>query len=353
MEDNENQRLIILSSKSNGREMASQYLYGFIETDHDENFGNIGIGNKNMVTTIRYRDIAAVVSEHSVIQFDQLPESKLKSFIQHHQVVNERVMEKYTIIPLRFGNIAQNKADVLKILKQAYIQFKIQLEEVKGKIELVIQASANKQRWLKEIVDTNETIRRLTRKLEKSSAQEKNSIQIEVGKIIHDNIMKKENDIVADILATLKNGRNPYKLDKLLAEAMILNVSFLIDKSEESTFDQKLNDLGQCYADELNFTYIGPLPPYSFTQLNLKTTDLSLITNARKVLNLPEKASKKEIKKAYRTMVSKYHPDKNGNGFQKFNEIQNAYRTLEVFCSNYRYSFDKKTINEIVLVDEH
>ncbi len=333
--------------------MAAKYLYGFIETDREENFGNIGVGNQNRVTTIRYRDVAAVVSDHPVIQFDQLDESQLTNYIQKHQVVNEKVLEKHTIIPLRFGNIAQNAADVLKILKHAYIQFKTQLDQLQGKIELVIQATANKQVWLKEIVETNTTIKDLTKKLDKSDAQEKIPIQVEIGKIIHNTIVHKEKEIVVDILATLRNGGSPYRSDKLLTQDMIMNMSFLIDRTAESAFDQKLNELGQRYANDLTFKYIGPLPPYSFTQLNLKTTDLNFINNARKMLNLPGKASKKEIKKAYRTMASKYHPDRTGNDSQKFNEIHNAYRTLEVFCNNYRYSFDEKTISETVLIDEH
>lgn len=333
--------------------MASQYLYAFIETDCEERFGNIGVGNGSSVTTIRYREIAAVVSAHPVIQFDQLTESQLKTYIQKHQQVNEQVMEKHTILPLRFGNIARDEADVLKILKQAYIQLKTQLCHLNGKIELVVQASANKQAWLNEIVETNDVIKELTKKLETSDTREKIPLQIEVGKNIHEAIVHKEKKIVAEILSALRNGGSPYKWDKLLTEDMIMNVSFLIDKTAESTFDQKLNELGQRYENKLAFKYIGPLPPYSFAQLNLKTTDYNLITNARKLLELPEKATSKEIKHAYRTMVSKYHPDRNGNGTQKFNEIHNAYRTLSVFCENYRYSFDQETIRKTVVIDEH
>lgn len=46
-----------------------------------------------------------------------------------------------------------------------------------------------------------------------------------------------------------------------------------------------------------------------------------------KVLGLDKKASKEEIKKAFRTLAKKYHPDKGGDA-NKFKEINEAYTVL-------------------------
>ena len=47
-----------------------------------------------------------------------------------------------------------------------------------------------------------------------------------------------------------------------------------------------------------------------------------------KILEVEEKASQQEIKKSYRTLSKKYHPDVNPEGAEKFKDIAEAYDTL-------------------------
>ena len=47
-----------------------------------------------------------------------------------------------------------------------------------------------------------------------------------------------------------------------------------------------------------------------------------------KILEVEEKASQQEIKKSYRTLSKKYHPDVNPEGGDKFKDIAEAYDTI-------------------------
>ena len=47
-----------------------------------------------------------------------------------------------------------------------------------------------------------------------------------------------------------------------------------------------------------------------------------------KILEVEEKASADEIKKSYRSLSKKYHPDVNPNGTEQFKEIAEAYDVL-------------------------
>ena len=50
-----------------------------------------------------------------------------------------------------------------------------------------------------------------------------------------------------------------------------------------------------------------------------------------KILGVSETSSKDEIKKAFRSLAKKYHPDRNGNdenAIKKFQEVNEAYEVL-------------------------
>src|SRR6185369_8521846 len=46
------------------------------------------------------------------------------------------------------------------------------------------------------------------------------------------------------------------------------------------------------------------------------------------ILGVDKKAPKEEIKKAFRTLAHKYHPDKKGGDAAKFKEVSEAYSIL-------------------------
>lgn len=330
----------------------SKYIYGFIELALHGKFDPVKIGSRR-IRTIDFKDIAAVVSEPPEIELNRLDQAQLTALIGQHQQVIEQIFHSHPIIPVQFGNIATDELAVRRILEQTYIQFKMLFQHIRGKIELVVQASANKPGWANQIAQSNPNILELTGHLPELSAAEKERTRIEIGKILFDAVSQKEKQVIDDLSSTLKNGAAHAACGRLLNAEMIFNTSFLIEKSGEAEFDQKVNYLAQKYGDEVRFKYIGPMAPTSFVKLRLELPDRALIDEARKILGLADQATLAEIKSAYRQLATVHHPDKNGNcdsDGQKFREIAEAYHILETFCQHYRYSFGKEAIENTVLI---
>ena len=65
------------------------------------------------------------------------------------------------------------------------------------------------------------------------------------------------------------------------------------------------------------------------------------------ILNITPSASTEEIKKAFRKLALKYHPDKNKDGFarEKFSEIQEAYLVLKDKIKRAAYDYQRYTQN--------
>ena len=70
------------------------------------------------------------------------------------------------------------------------------------------------------------------------------------------------------------------------------------------------------------------------------------IDKARKFLGLEEESTLDEIKKIYRELARKFHPDKKKGDQKKMQEINQAYENLLSYCENYRYPLSAERIKK-------
>jgi len=81
------------------------------------------------------------------------------------------------------------------------------------------------------------------------------------------------------------------------------------------------------------------------------------IEEARKLLGLGEAATLKEIKRAFRTLAHRYHPDKHSSAESSKDEIMKkinwAYKLLTDYCNDYKYSFKEEDVARTYPHDEY
>jgi len=79
-------------------------------------------------------------------------------------------------------------------------------------------------------------------------------------------------------------------------------------------------------------------------------TRFEIITNAREILELPESATLEQIKKNYKQLIKKWHPDKNISNQElaesKTKEIIQAYKIIIQYCDHYNYSFTRQEVEK-------
>jgi DnaJ-class molecular chaperone len=81
------------------------------------------------------------------------------------------------------------------------------------------------------------------------------------------------------------------------------------------------------------------------------------IEEARQFLGLGEAATLEEIKRAYKTLAHRHHPDKVGGDDNTENETMKrlnlAYNLLTDYCNKYKYSFKKEAVARAYPHDEY
>lgn len=88
----------------------------------------------------------------------------------------------------------------------------------------------------------------------------------------------------------------------------------------------------------------------------MKTDKSATLRKALKILEIEAPASYAEIKKQYKTLLKKWHPDKCGECPEtcknKTIEIIEAYKILAGFIENYKFKFDESEKGSDISVDE-
>lgn len=319
-----------------------KYLYGLTDTPPAQIAGAIfnlkGIDNEAL-KSVFYQDIRALVSDTSMINFDEFDKEKMHQFATTHKQTVEALFKNMNIIPMRFGMIVKEEKELLDILKRAYLQFTLALDKIRDKAEFILQVFWDEQAFLEEI-DTQQ------KEFEKWQEQA-SMTKLELGRMVFELVEKYRNQSKSDIQAELRKFVLDICSSKLTAKDMILNQSLLIKRDQESQLDETINRLSEQYG-KLQFKYFGPLPIYSFTDIDLSLGDFDLVNKARETLQLPEEASLFDIKQTYRRLALLHHPDKQGSE-EEMKRLGQAYEILKNYCQNYVYSFKENDIHKIVI----
>ncbi len=328
------------------------YIYGFINISEEKKFDYAGIDGGE-VCAVPYQDIAAVVSESPLIQFNSMPKEALLLHLAVYQAVIERVMRNHCIIPMKFGTAVRDKEELLRILEKGYDQIKTSIMDVGGKIELdVVAMWSNLDAVLKAIGEEKE-ISKLKEDIASKSPDENLEARLDLGKMVKALLDKKRDEHASDIMGVLKEEANACRIHDVMDDSMIMNAAFLIDKNNEGIFGDKVDRLDERYEGEVNFRIVGPLPPYSFCTLEIKKDDFSDINGARELLGLGEESTAMEIKEAYRGLSKKFHPDKHPGDMEaqkRFENITKAYMLLSDYCEDGRCSFREKDVRERIVI---
>lgn len=221
-----------------------------------------GIGGAP-VRMIEFRDLVAVVSDVPGITLDFSRENLLD-----HQRVLDEVLSRADVLPFSFGTVADTDDEIREVLlSTGFDALHEQLVYVHGCIELELKAVWDQSRLFDEIALENEEVRALRDTIaqfpDDGSAVEK----ITLGQLTEAEIELKsawEADRLVELL-------EPHAVQLLvspnLSDTMLLNAAFLVERTREQEFDAVVAEIAAAEAGRLTFSYVGPLPPYSFIDL--------------------------------------------------------------------------------------
>jgi Gas vesicle synthesis protein GvpL/GvpF/DnaJ domain len=311
----------------------AKYIFGIIDTAEEESFRIGGVNAYEEVFAIPYKDISLVVSDSQFIDYKNLPRDHAARYLITHQQTMERLMESYTIIPMKIGTYALNFGEIDKILSKGYPLFKDVFERINNKIEIEVVAIWSDLTSIIRKIGESEDINRLKENLMSGPQGVSMEDQQEVGRLIKYALDKKRKGLASEIENELGKLSIDLRTHDLMNDMMILNTAFLIDKSQKTDFEKRLDSLNTLYNEKIHFKCIGPLPLYSFFTAEVKKMSSEEIVWARGKLGIDNRVTcdADVIKASYRRKACLYHPDRNAGNAEanrQFDEIFRAYKSL-------------------------
>jgi hypothetical protein len=242
------------------------YLYGIIDSC-EQLKGPIQYMEKSRIYNIPYCDTGAVISEISQ-QFVK----PSKEAVLRHEAVIEKLMADFTVLPVRFRTIINDRTSLLSIMQSYYIDFKENLKRLRDKLEFGIKIIWPAEKIIQNIINDFKSNKRDNLDSEISQGKKYMEEKFEKYKIEKELHAKADKFIqVADSLLNRFSAEK--KIRKLKTENLLLDAVYLIQKSCVADFKETFEKLKK---EQPDFKYLlsGPWPAYNFIILS-KQNDLS------------------------------------------------------------------------------
>lgn len=344
--------------------MARKYMYGIIPTMDSPTFGPSGFPPiPEQVYTVVYRGLGCVVSNYLGEDFTSLSKENQVRCLMVHQAVIERVMKDYPVLPVKFGTLVESDGEVQRLIEQGHRKFTQALIWLDGRVEMEVAATWDLNRVLADIGQEDEIVR-LKKAMANRPRGEVLEQQIRAGKIVKESLDRRRIKYQERMLQSLQAMALDVRPNALVADEMVMNVAFLIQRDQEGEFDKRVRELDQAFYDQMNFRVIGPLPPYSFATVEVARPGAEKIEEARRVLALGPEVAEAEVKEAYRHLAAQTHPDAHPDGVQRserFTRAREAFALLTAYCrgqneaddraaQDHRYSLAPEDVSHAFLV---
>jgi len=344
------------------------YLYAFIPTDQDIIFDAEGAGDPDEVYTITHDGLAAVVSASALPNYHGLSRSQVVQYLVAHQRVIETVMQSFPLLPVKFGTVLADEAQVRCLLAQGYTLFNHALQQFTGRVQMEVVVLWDVATVFHEITQ-EETVVRMRTQIGNRPPEETMPERVELGRIVQESLFGHRADLTQMILPTLREVALDITSNPLMDDNMVTNLALLVDEPGRQALEKRIDQMdaaftrGDCRApgnSPLTFRFVGPLPPYNFATVEAASAPYEAVEAARQLLGLPEVTTAYEMKHAYYDQAAHLHPDQNPNlagGEEQMTALSQAYNLLRRYnaaremVGDTTCSFTPQAVQQTMLID--
>jgi hypothetical protein len=246
----------------------SLYVYGVIPAaDAAEWPAAAGIGEPSAkVRTVEADGLAALVS---ALPPDRTPGRR--EDLETHRDVLSLAAEHGTTIPMRFGMVMDNEDLVReRLLVRHGPELTELLRTLDGQVQMTVRAFYAEDALLRAVVAEDEEIAQRSAAIQGLSEIESHAERVALGERVAAAVEARRSRDEQALLDRLTPLVTDVRVDPPGSDRVALNAQLLVARDRRAQLDEAVRELGSALEGYLAIRYVGPLPPYSFSELSLE-----------------------------------------------------------------------------------
>ena len=241
-----------------------RYIYAIVRVADADSIQAAGLqGLFDEAVRVDRLDQLAVVS--SAIDVESI--RPRRQLLSAHQNVVAEISKHWDLLPVSFGLIAANEAELISIISSNTDELQQALDRVSGKVEMNLVLSWAVDNVFQYLVGKHPEMQAARDRI--ASGEASRDEMIELGRQF-DLLLKSERSSHAEALTTaLAHQCDAIEQQDPKSETEVVRLQCLIPRDGESRFTSALHEAAAKFDDDYAFAFNGPWPPYSFVNLKL------------------------------------------------------------------------------------
>jgi hypothetical protein len=288
------------------------------------------------ISTITVGGAAAIIGGYPGPPMRDLPQREVLDRLAIHQAVIEDAMRRGDVLPARFGTVFTSPDEIRLFLARWGGVARQALDQFAGLVEVEAAATWDLGRTLAEIAQAPEVTAAKEEALQ-APPELRRQAQVKAGRIVKEVLDARRDDCQDKLLRRTRPLAVDVQPNPLLADELVFNVAFLLQRDALPAFDAALDRLDTELQGALSIRRVGPLPPYSFATLEVTRFDAERLAVGRALLGLAGEICEEAVLAGYRRLAPQVHPDRNpadGSAAERFAALRAARDDLLAYCRN-------------------
>jgi hypothetical protein len=238
------------------------YVYGVV-SGSDPELQGAGVAAAAPVRSVAGAGFAAVVSD--------VPagwRAANRTDLQAHDRVLNQLVGESAVIPMRFGVVMASDDEVReRLLTRRSNELGALFERLAGRVQMSVKAYYVGEALLREVLRRHPELKRRSDAIEGQPLPASQRERIALGQDVAA-ALEEQRELDQDLLvAPLSEPADDVRVEAPAAERQALNLQLLIRRDRRTQLDAAVTRLATEHGDRFAFRYVGPLPPYSFTEM--------------------------------------------------------------------------------------